>query len=243
MHIDHLAVIRDEAALVSRLARTVPHDAPLPHLPGWTVHDLLAHLAGDYRWAQAIITTRVAPRGGLQPVRHRGAELCEEWDAVAAELLALLAAADPDSACPNFAQGARGTMRFWPRHQALETTVHRWDLEVPTGQHAPIADLLALDGIDELFPVYAERYRPHDLRQPLTLGCPGHGRAWTVTPTGEDGRITVTRTDAPGEVDLAGSPQAVLLALWRRVGLDDPALTVRADRGVVERFLDGPLTA
>jgi uncharacterized protein (TIGR03083 family) len=242
MRIDHLSVLRGEVALVSRLARSVPHDAPLPHLPGWTVHDLLAHLAGDYRWAQQIITTRVAPRTGLQPVAHTGSALCDEWDAVAGELLELLTFADPDSRCPNFAEGARGTMRFWPRHQAIETTVHRWDLEVPTGEHVRVAPDVAVDGIDEVFPVYAERYAPHDLQYPLTLGCPAQGRAWTVSPVGE-GRVRVQRTDASHPADVEASPQALLLALWRRIGLDDPSLTVRADRDVVDRFFAGPLTA
>ena len=242
MKLDYLSVLRRECDRCSRLDRVVPHDAVLPHLPGWTVHDLVAHLAGDYRWAQGIITSRVAPRIGLRPVAFSGDALCNEWDAAARELLELLTFADPDGACPNFAEGDTGTLRWWSRHQALETTLHRWDMEVPTGEHAPIAADLALDGIDELWSVYAVRYSPHNLSTTLTLRCPDHRRGWAVSPAGQ-GRIEVMAANDLASADLEGSPQGLLLALWQRVPLADASLCVNGDAAALQGFFDGPLTA
>jgi len=243
MVIDFLAVTRQECERFSRLARTVPHDAPIPHLPDWTAHDVIAHLAGDYRWAQQIITTRVNPRTGLQAVVHRGDELCAEWDAAASDLIQLLTFCDPAAACPNFAQGDAGVTAWWVRHQAHETTLHRWDLESATGAHTPIASALALDGIEELFAVYAERYRPFALSAPVTLACPSHGRAWTVSPAGDGTVVKMALTDGLDRADLEASPEALLLALWHRIGLEDPRVRITGNDDQVRALFDGPLTA
>ncbi|MGB8860810.1 MAG: maleylpyruvate isomerase family mycothiol-dependent enzyme [Ilumatobacteraceae bacterium] len=243
MVIDFLAAIRKESARFSQLARSVPHDVPVPHLPGWTVHDLVAHLAGDYRWAQQIITSRVRPSAGLRAVDFIGEALCDEWDTVAAELLELLTFCDPGSACPNFAQGDDGMVAWWVRHQAHETTLHRWDLEAAAGRHTPIVAAMALDGIDELFPVYAERYSPFALTAPVTLGCPGHGRAWTVAPVGDGTFVRATRTDELTSTDVMAAPDVLQLALWNRILLGDPRVRITANEVQVRALFDGPLTA
>lgn len=44
--LDLVAIAAAEAARCASLARVVPHDASLAHLPGWTAGDVIAHLAG-----------------------------------------------------------------------------------------------------------------------------------------------------------------------------------------------------
>ena len=242
MVVDFLATIRQECQRFSQLARTVPHDASVPHLHGWMAHDVIAHLAGDYRWAQQIITTRVKPRTGLQAARERGDALIAEWDAAAADLIQLLTFCDLTKSCPNFAQGDAGVVRWWVRHQAHETTLHRWDLESAAGTCTPIPSGLALDGIEELFTVYAERYSPFELLRPVTLGCPNHSRTWIVTPTG-DGFVTLSRSVQPPPADVEASPEVLLLALWGRIELDDPRVRIHGDADHVHALFRGPLTA
>lgn len=242
MPIDFLTALRREVACVSHLARTLPRDAPIAHLPGWTVHDVLAHLAGDYRWAQQILTARERPATGLQSVMMTGEALTDEWNQVSEELIAQLATADPNSPCPNFAR-IDETAGWWVRHQAHETTLHRWDLESAAGTCTPIADELAADGIDELFPVYAERYSPFELPHPVSFGSPAGRRVWTVSPAGDGTRVRMEHTDTVAEPDIEASPSSLLLLLWNRLPLTDPSITVHRNGAAMQTFLDGPVTA
>lgn len=242
--LDFPAVIRAEAERVASLARTVAHDAPLPHLPGWRVGDLIAHLAGDYLWATTIITSRAAHPGPAS-LGERGVALLDRLDELVPAMITAVdaAAVDPDAPCPNFAEGAYGTLRFWPRRQAHETTVHRWDLEVPTGVHAPIDPALAADNVDEALHVYTRRYGGQVLAAPIVLRCTDRPDAWRISPSGGRGRVGVER--CPGVVvgDVEGPAEVVLLAVHHRIEPDDPRLACTLDATAARAFLAGPLVA
>lgn len=240
--IDHLAVLRAECARVSELARTLDHDAPIPHLAGWTVHDVVAHLAGDFLWVLGTLATRRRPTTGLVAVETRGTALCDEWDAVAARLIDALTGADPDEPCPNFAQGDRGVLGFHVRHQAFETAIHRWDVESVTGDHAAIDPPVAADAIDELLETYTVRYSPHDLRAPVTLGCSDAVAAWRIAPDTRGGFVTARRCDG-GQPDIEAEAATLLLLLWQRIAPEDGRIAYRVDPAGVRAFLEGPLTA
>lgn len=242
MAIDHLSVLRSECARVSELARTVPHGTPIAPVAGWTVHDVLAHLAGDFLWVLGTLATRERPRVGLVAVETRGAALCDEWDAVSVRLLDQLAGIDPSEPCPNFAQGDRGVLGFHARHQALETTIHRWDIESATGEHAPIDPVVAADGVAELFEVYTRRYAPHRLEGPLTLACSDTANGWLVTPAQRDGFVDIEPW-AGGGADVEARADDLLLLLWQRIEPDDPRIRYRVEPATVRPFLQGPLTA
>lgn len=242
MSVDFLTALRRESSRVGQLSRTLPHDAPIPHLPGWAVHDVLAHLVGDYHWALQILTTRQRPATGLQSVATTGPALTDEWHRVTKDLLELLTFAKPDSPCPNFAR-IDETVGWWTRHQAHETVVHRWDLESATGTFTPISNDLAEDGIDELFPVYAERYSPFALPCPVSFGSLRRRRVWTVAPAGDGTSVRMERTDAITEPDIEASPSTLLLLLWNRLPLTDPSITVHRHGDAMQALLDGPVTA
>jgi uncharacterized protein (TIGR03083 family) len=242
MTIDHLSVLRSECAGVGDLARTVPHETPIAPVPGWTVHDVIAHLAGDFLWVLGTLATRVPPRVGLVAVETRGTALCDEWDAVSARLVDRLGGIDPLEPCPNFAQGDRGVLGFHPRHQALETTIHRWDVESAVGEHAPIDPEVATDGIAELFEVYTRRYSPHQLSGPLTLACSDTASGWLIAPSERDGFVEIGPW-AGGDADVEAPADDLLLLLWQRIDPDDPRVRYRVDPATVRPFLVGPLTA
>ena len=242
MSTDHLAVLRAECRHVSELARTIDHAAPIPHLPGWTVHDVIAHLTGDFLWVLDTLATRQRPTTGIVPVEARGSALCDEWDAVAARLVAQLDGVDPDEPCPNFAHGDRGRLGFHVPHQAFETTIHRWDVEAATGSHAPIDPVVAIDAIDELFATYTVRYSPHALYEPVVLGCFDAPAAWRVAPDARDGFVTVERCDGT-EPDVSAGAADLLLLLWQRIAPDDGRITHRVDPAGVRPFFEGPVTA
>lgn len=227
---------------MSDLARTVPHETPIAPVPGWRVHDVIAHLAGDFLWVLGTLATRERPRAGLVAVETLGAALCDEWDAVAARLLNRLEVIDPMEPCPNFAQGDRGVLGFYPRHQALETTIHRWDVESAVGEHAPIDAVVAADGIAELFEVYTRRYSPHHLAAPLTLACSDTASGWLIAPAERDGFVEIERWTGGG-ADIEARADELLLLMWQRIDPDDARVRYRVDPATVRPFLQGPLTA
>jgi len=241
---DFVAATRAACERFAALARSTPHDLPVPHVPGWTVHHLVAHLTGDHIWAHQVLTTRTPPSAGLRASRRRGEALLAQFDAVTADLLDALeaAAASPNEPCPNFAQGDAGRTGWWPRHQAHEALVHLWDLEAVTGAFAPRDPAIAADGVSELFATYTNRYPRQRLARPILLRSPGCG-AWRVEPTAP-GRVQGLPTDDSGAADLSAPPDVLLLALWHRIPADDPRLEYAdgAD-GEVRAFLTGPLTA
>lgn len=248
--LDAVGVVRREAARFAALLREVPHDRPVPHLPRWTVGHVGAHLAGDFVWATGIVTRRTAPAGGLRAVRQTGDALCARFDAAAAAMLDALeeAAADPGAPCPNFAEGTAGALGWWPRHQAHETTLHRWDVERAAGRPGPIMPALAADGVDELLGVYTRRYAPHRLDRPLVLRCTTDdlARSWLLAPTAGRGLDVVPEPAQAADLQVTTDPETLLLLLWRRWSLDEAAGRVDAapaGAAALRALLAGPVTA
>jgi uncharacterized protein (TIGR03083 family) len=239
----HVDAFRAEAERFGVLARTVPHAAPLPHVRRWSVGGVVRHLVGDFRWASDIIDARDWNGNGFTVARGRGDSLLRTYDEAAARMRVALdaAATDPGAPCPNFAERESGTLGWWPRHQAHETLLHRWDIESATGVHHPIDPALAADGVDEAFHVYTQRYGAQRLDRPITLVCTDTDAAWRVSPTGIGGQVTIDVTDDRTAPDLACTAEALLLAMWKRVPIgDDAAVT---DEHLLRRFFSGPLTA
>jgi uncharacterized protein (TIGR03083 family) len=240
----HVAAFRAEAERCGALARVVPHAAPLPHVPRWSVGGVVRHLVGDFRWACDIVETCQWNGNGFSVPRTRGDGLLRAYDEAAARMGVALAAAaaTPATPCPNFAERDEGTLGWWPRHQAHETLLHRWDMESATGRHDAIDPAVAADGVDEAFRVYTARYGPQRLDRPITIVCADADAAWTVSPTGTDGRVAVAPTTHRSGADLECTASALLLAIWKREPLTSDTARF-ADEAVVRRFLSGPLTA
>lgn len=142
-----------DAELAALLAAATDPGADVPGCPGWTVRDLLSHVLGVYRHKNAAFATGSAPEG---PEDGWGA--CDDGDDLAelvrTEAAVLRAHLDRDPSTPAWSWWPpEQTVGFWQRRMAQETAVHRWDADSAvhgTGGAAPIDDLLADDGIDEL---------------------------------------------------------------------------------------------
>ncbi len=242
--INHVDAFRAEAERCAELARSIPHAAPLPHVPRWSVGGVVRHLVGDFRWAAEIIEARDWSGNGFTVPRTRGDALVQSYGEAASRMgdALAVAAAEPTVPCPNFAERDHGTLGWWPRHQAHETLLHRWDLESATGLHHAIDPAVAADGVDEAFQVYTQRYGSQRLDRPITLVCTDADAAWSITPTGLGGHVDVARTDDRDHPDLACSAEALLLAIWKRVPVTADTAFL-SDEATVRRFLSGPLTA
>ncbi|TMD00630.1 MAG: maleylpyruvate isomerase family mycothiol-dependent enzyme [Chloroflexi bacterium] len=224
-HPSHVAALRRDGAAAVVAATTDGIDAPVPGCPGWTVADLCGHLAAIHHRVGTIVRDRLMdpPRElwGVEPPppAERAGWLAEGHRA----LVAALEGADPQA--PVWTWTGPRTMSFWARRMALETAVHRWDLESAAGGGEPIAPELAVDGIDELFEVFlAARREPLYGAEPWRFGGDGerlHLHAtdapgeWVLRFAGGD--VAVTREHAKGEAALRGPASELLLVLYGRV--------------------------
>jgi uncharacterized protein (TIGR03083 family) len=197
--------------------------AAVPSCPGWTVADLVRHVAEVYMHKATVMRLSDWPDpwppaelAGVEPIAllDRGyGELIEEF-AHRGDTDPIRTWHEPDQ-----------TVRFWIRRMAQESVIHRMDaelaLDVPI---AKVPDDLATDGIDEvlkLFVGYGSRAWTEHF-EPVLAGAKGrtvsvrldNGPAWLLRtdPTGVD----VTDSTASADVTISGTPVAVLRWLWAR---------------------------
>jgi uncharacterized protein (TIGR03083 family) len=237
-----LAHVRAGTAALRAVVAGTDLDAAVPTCPGWTLRDLAHHVGTVQRWVCGAIVEG-HPNTPEAPGPADRDDLLDWYDAGVAELVDLLARTDPDTPCWAFGPPPR-TARFWFRRQAHEHAVHVYDALVAASAAGSPPDLashltphlapaLALDGIDEVvamfFPRQVRLNRIPPLDRSLALRVEG-GARWVLAGDGTEG---LTLADA----EVAGPVEALYLLLWRRVGLDDPRLTVEGDRSAAEVVL------
>jgi uncharacterized protein (TIGR03083 family) len=245
--LDYLAAIRADALALGVAARQGPPDASVAACPGWDLGRLVGHVGTVHRWATAIVTTGHRPdRGALPPPPDDPAALPDWLDEGADRLLAALGDLDPEADVWNFST-APNVGRFWPRRQAQETAMHRWDAQDAVGEPAPIDAELAADGIAELLEVWA----PMQLhgRDGIDIGgsvrlvatdvdgdADSGGAGWSVRT--DDGLFAGGASTAAGDVTVEAPASELLLLLWRRRTVGGAvAARLTGDVAVLERWL------
>ncbi len=107
---------------------------------------------------------------------------------------------------------------FWPRRQAHETAVHRWDAERAIGLDPVIDTELASDGIDEYFEAIVPRLIVREaISVPASsfhVHCTDVDGEWLVWS--EAGEYRMIRAHQKGDAALRGPAAAILLRLWGR---------------------------
>lgn len=225
--LDHLAALRREGSRFGEVLADADPTAGVPACADWTVLGLAQHLGRVHRWATANVLA-----GGARGTRPGDPEPGTDVHAWYAEGLAGLLAAldDPDRPCWTFLGPA--TAAWWARRQALETLVHRVDAEQAATRPSPVDDDLAADGIAEVVDLlHPARLAQGAVDPPevgLVLTDPGGARRWVVQGPGPEATVT-------------GPAPALLLLLWGRTALDDPALDV-SDPARAALALRGSLT-
>lgn len=207
MSIDYLVHIGNDAAAIGTLLRNGAGTEPVPACPGWTAADLVAHLGGVHRWARHIVTSG-------QPTRERESPPGADIDALAGwltdgadALCTTLASTDPAAPCWTFGMPP-GTAGFWRRRQAMETVVHRCDVQQAAGLPTSVDQDLAAGGVSEivdfLYPRQVALGRTGPLTMRLTLAASDIGQQWEI------GELDTE------EVVVEGTVSALFLWLWRR---------------------------
>ena len=146
---DFLRQLADDTAAIAALVRACDLDAAVPSCPGWTVADVVRHLGQIHRWATTVVGTGESATREDPPVTDTADQLADWFADGAARLHDVLRATDPDTECWTFGfPPARAG--FWRRRQAVETALHRWDIETALNRASTIPTDLAEAGIDEV---------------------------------------------------------------------------------------------
>lgn len=241
MAVDYVDVVAAEAKRISELARRWPLDAPVPHIPRWTMESVIAHLGGVHRWAARTVRERRL-EGGHRRGRESGEALLEWFEEGVTELIDALRSADPTGPCPNFSPGSPNTVAFWHRRQAHETTMHRWDVEAAAGAISPIEEGFASDGIDELFHTFTRNRGKQVLAGPLIVRTDDTDSTWTLVPAEKPGRVDLTLEEVEPVGVLSGAAEQLLLALWKRLPLEVARVEIEGDTDAVSVFVAGPIS-
>ena len=225
-HLDHLRA--DVERFAAALERG-PLDAPVSWCGEWRLADLGVHLGGVHRWATSCVLTGRPGAPEPDPAPADGPGLAAWLRAGGVPLVDALAAVDLDGPTWHPFPVPR-VGRVWPRRQAQETSVHRWDAERAVGLDPGVDPALAADGIDEYFALALPRLMAREgvvpPNGPLLRAHDRHRRL-----VGRRSPATV-RSIAAGDDEpaatITGSAEHVLLALWCRP-VPDGAVSVDGD--------------
>jgi uncharacterized protein (TIGR03083 family) len=224
-----------------RLLRGAASDltAPVPSCPGWSVADLVTHVANVYLHKVECMRDPDFP-DDWQP-RKTDDPLALLDEAYATLTSEFAARADSDRAASWYDRDK--TVGFWVRRMAQETVIHRVDAELAARTAvSPISAELAADGIDEILVIFlawgTERWGKYfgelltadgDLSVLVSAG----GARWLVRL--EEGVVRIAQaTEGQAVAQVSGASQDVLLWLWRRV--DDSAVRVDGDEAAITRL-------
>ena len=217
-------------------AATQGLDADVPCCPGWTVTELVTHVAEVHSQKADIVEQGLVDKWPVRSAMPIESDPLNWYRAEASRLYQILSATDPAAPAKTWAD--EQTVGFWIRRMAQETVVHRIDAEQAHGYESEIDLELATDGVAELFDVFITRYpdwadyTPGDDVIRIETG----GREWTVRfgrfvgakrDRDYDMPTVVLEPDATAGTVVSGDPDRVLLWMWGRAPIDD--VTVSGD--------------
>jgi uncharacterized protein (TIGR03083 family) len=218
----------------------------VPSCPGWTVADLVVHVARVYLHKAAIIRTGEEPDPWPPPGLAQPAQIGEPPLALLGraygELRAEFRAHEPATTVPTWF-GPDQTVAFWIRRMAQETAIHRIDAELAARLPVtPVPGDLAADGVDEVLKrmlAYSSQEWPEDFAEmegghlaaedgqdaiAISVGR----QAWTIRPSP---RLVVVEDGGHRDprVLIQGPPGAVLRWLWGRADDDAGGIELAGD--------------
>ena len=183
--------------------------------PGWTVRDLVRHVAEVYE--HKIACTALGQASDPWPPEWPANRDPIEWFVDAHErLLEMFGRSEPSTPSATWWPPDQ-TVGFWARRMAHETAVHRIDAELAAGTTTPIDADLATDGVDEILGVMLAGDWSDDPDEAATgqrVAIATGGRTWLVGL--ERQAVTVAEGDGMHEATLEGDPSDVVLWLWGR---------------------------
>ncbi|MEU0553614.1 maleylpyruvate isomerase family mycothiol-dependent enzyme [Dactylosporangium sp. NPDC006015] len=195
------------AADYGRLREVAASDltAAVPSCPGWTVADLVRHVAEVYLHKAESMRLNAFP-DPWPPAGLDAEGPIALLDRGYADLVAEFAARASDEPSRTWHEPDQ-TVGFWVRRMAQETVIHRLDAELALGVPvAEIPDDLAIDGIDEVLKLFVD-YGSHAWREEFeSVLADAKGRTVIVGVNGGPGWLL--RTDSTGATVTDADPSA-----------------------------------
>jgi uncharacterized protein (TIGR03083 family) len=234
---DLLAALARDGKSFAEVAACTDLATPVHSCPGWTLADLVWHLAEVHHfWRTIVGEQRDTWEGYVQPPRPTDAELVEFYVDGLEKTVTVLAAAHPQQT--NWTWSHQRDAGFVMRRMAHETAVHLWDAQLAAGRERAVEATLASDGIDEFLDHFLGADETSQaVGGSVHLHCTDVPGEWTVRPK-TDGGFTFTREHAKGDAAMRGPASDLLLVLWRRLSLD--AVDVVGDADIAARFVAHP---
>jgi len=239
----HLAHLRAAADGFATTLASGDLSAPVPSCPGWDLTRLAWHLGGVHRWARGAILEGHPDTPMPDGPSDRPA-LAAWFRQGADALAATLQETDPETPCWTFGPKPR-TASFWFRRQDHETAMHTWDAAASQAGAHPVYGTgdpwQAADGVDEVvtffFPRQVRLQRAPPLAGSLAVECTDVAERWVLSGDGTGPR---SARDAATDATVRGPAGALVLLLWRRVGLD--AVGLDGSEAAARAVLDAGLT-
>ncbi|MEM7274866.1 MAG: maleylpyruvate isomerase N-terminal domain-containing protein [Actinomycetota bacterium] len=225
----HLTWLADNVAWFE----AIPDDrltVPVPACPGWAVVDVVNHLSFGlglgYPVAMAKPPDTAADRafaGLVVPSKPpSGRAAATTFRANLHHCLTRFRATDPTTPCWTYA--GPGTAAFWFRRAAIETTLHRFDVEEALeGRAGPLAADRTADAIIETV----------EFALPLAADIVGSPEL-AVTVTSPDVGLELSLGPGTPRARITAEGQRTLAALW---GRHPDRVTVTGDPAAAEAWL------
>ena len=229
----YVDAIEEEAERLVGLAASGLNSA-VRTCPGWTVEDLVLHLAGIYRRNAAqivasdpLVRVEVAPPQRLQPLSYLETSQMALVDA--------LRERQPEDPCWNFTNDNE-TLAFVARRIAHESAIHRVDVELTRGPAHAIDPELAADGLDERIDLLLRRtvtpVASHPLGGSICLVCSDVPSAWVIDAT--RGPVKIRAGRGPANAAVVGTASDIFCFSWNRPTIRP--LQVTGDRSIVDAW-------
>ncbi|MCP5035854.1 MAG: maleylpyruvate isomerase family mycothiol-dependent enzyme [Actinomycetia bacterium] len=227
----------------TRLARVNPDSLtnPVPHLEGWTVHNVIGHTA----WVCRYVTQCLAATAEDPPSRSSvgeppfGPTVIDWLGEAVSELEEALADCDLDIIRPTWTGPQPAS--WWLRRLSHELAVHRWDVFASTPESTsgpePIDAPQALDGIDETLDVFVPNRMQFDKLD-------GRGQTVHLHATDIDNgewmlelcpdEVNWSHGHAKGDTAARATSSDLMLLLWSRIRPE--SVEVFGDRELLDRW-------
>lgn len=220
MSLDHLALLRADLDDFAMAVELGPATAPIAGCPGWTLTDLGVHLGQVHRWVLGALAAGAPPTpdpADAAPTTGRS-ELAAWLRKGSDRLLGTLSTLDPTAPTWHPFPVEPKVAGLWPRRQAQEASVHRWDAQLAIGMWPCIDPAFAADGIDEYWTIMLPRMLSREGRSTPTsriaVQTVDTGHRWVID--GASGVPVVLTRDSTARAEVHGTAESLLLLLWGR---------------------------
>ena len=148
--LDYLNVIQTESDRFAHITASTDRMAQIPSCPGWSVSDLVWHLAEvQYFWGSIVAGLLESPDSVAELPRPHDDGLDSLFATHSSRLIEALRDRQPHDKCWSWYEKGQ-TVGWVLRRQAHEALIHRVDAELAGGAVSAIDEDLATDGIDEI---------------------------------------------------------------------------------------------